>query len=206
MQIKDNQVILKRFITKEIEKVYKKYNTITVEEADLVWKFIEKIERNQIDYDPYLDYNNTKKLAEALERENNIDVIRLCILIIADIELDIKLEEVKEIYNRLEVKGYVQIDKHLIYYDYAERDLETLAENTLEEELEDVEIVMELFDEEEVANMWIFKTSMSSASQQYVRDNGWEEVLGIEDVEEGYVDSHNVQVYYALNERGEILE
>ncbi len=206
MHTKDNQVILKRFITKEIEKVYKKYNTITVEEAELVVRFIEKIERNKIDYNPYLDYNNTKKLAEALERENNIDVIRLCILIIADIELDIKLEEVKEIYKKLEGKGYVQIDKHLIYYDYAERELETLAENTLEEELEDVEKVMELFDEEEVANMWIFQISMSSASQQYVRDNGWEEVLGIEDVEEGYVDSHNVQVYYGLNERGEILE
>ena len=206
MHTKDNQVILKRFITKEIEKVYKKYNTITVEEAELVVRFIEKIERNKIDYNPYLDYNNTKKLAEALERENNIDVIRLCILIIADIELDIKLEEVKEIYKKLEGKGYVQIDKHLIYYDYAERELETLAENTLEEELEDVEKVMELFDEEEVANMWIFQISMSSVSQQYVRDNGWEEVLGIEDVEEGYVDSHNVQVYYGLNERGEILE
>ena len=171
MHTKDNQVILKRFITKEIEKVYKKYNTITVEEAELVVRFIEKIERNKIDYNPYLDYNNTKKLAEALERENNIDVIRLCILIIADIELDIKLEEVKEIYKKLEGKGYVQIDKHLIYYDYAERELETLAENTLEEELEDVEKVMELFDEEEVANMWIFQISMSSASQQYVRDN-----------------------------------
>ena len=206
MHTKDNQVILKRFITKEIEKVYKKYNTITVEEAELVVRFIEKIEGNKTDYNPYLDYNNTKKLAEALERENNIDVIRLCILIIADIELDIKLEEVKEIYKKLEGKGYVQIDKHLIYYDYAERELETLAENTLEEELEDVEKVMELFDEEEVANMWIFQISMSSVSQQYVRDNGWEEVLGIEDVEEGYVDSHNVQVYYGLNERGEILE
>lgn len=51
MHTKDNQTILKRFITKEIEKVYKKYNTITVEEADLVVRFIEKIERNQIDYE-----------------------------------------------------------------------------------------------------------------------------------------------------------
>lgn len=65
---------------------------------------------------------------------------------------------------------------------------------------------MELLSEEEVANMWIFQISMSSASQQYVRDNGWEEVLGIEDVEEGYVDSHNVQVYYGLNEEVRYLD
>lgn len=206
MHTKDNQVILKRFITKEIEKVYKKYNTITVEEADLVGKFIEKIERNQIDYDPYLDYNITKTLAEALERENNIDLIKLCILLVTDMKLDIELEEVKEIYKKLEVKGYVQIDKHLIYYDYAERELETLAENTLEEELEDVEKVMELFDEEEVANMWIFNTSKEEAARQYILDNGWEEALEIEYTKEAYLNSNKTQVYYSRIERGDILE
>ena len=145
MHKKDNQVILKRFITKEIEKVYKKYNTITVEEADLVGRFIEKIERNQIDYDPHLDYNITKTLAE----ENKVDLLRLYVFLTSDLNIELNIEEVKEFYYKLVDNGYVEIDECLIYYDYREEELGKMAEEKLAYDLEDAEKVMELFDEEE---------------------------------------------------------
>ena len=65
---------------------------------------------------------------------------------------------------------------------------------------------MEMFDEEEIANMWIFQTSKKEAIEQYIVDMGWYEPLGIEDQGKAYMDKHNSEVRYALNEGSDIFE
>ena len=76
MENRDNNSILSKFISKEVEAIYEKYRNITEEEINLVAKFIRKVEVGRVDfYDPYLEYASTKVLAEELANEDNVDVM-----------------------------------------------------------------------------------------------------------------------------------
>ncbi len=193
-----------RFIDKEVSEVYKKYSHISREEATLIEAFIDKISSRGIDFDPYQDYKTTKQLAQLLEYEDDKDLIQLTLFLIWDIKLKVELEEARAIYDKLRCSGYVQIEKYLLYQADMESELEALAEEKLADDLEDVNKVMDLFDQEEIANMFIDSTSLTSAARQYIRDNGWQEALEITDVEIAFVDSNNTQVYCCINEWSDI--
>ena len=81
MQMSNNHTVISRFISKEIEEVYKKYSNITQEEANLVFKFIQQVEENQLNFEPYLSYENTKGLVVALYGEENIDIIKFYLFV-----------------------------------------------------------------------------------------------------------------------------
>ncbi len=199
MQMSNNHTVISRFLSKEIEEVYKKYSNITQEEANLVFKLIEQVEENQLNLEPYLSYENTKGFAVALYGEENIDIIKLYLLLTSDINIEVEIEAVREMNKELEDKGYTQIDDILIYQIGMDQEFQELAEEKLEGQLEDVDKVIELFDEEEVANMWIFKTSQLMAARQYILDNGWEEILDIKDIQKGYSYSSERKRCQALN-------
>ena len=101
----DNHTILTRFISKEIAEVYKKYSKIGDDEVGLVGAFIDKIEGNGVDFRLYQDYDNTRSLAETLENEDNINLIKLYIFLTIDLDLKIGLENARGHYEKLRVKG-----------------------------------------------------------------------------------------------------
>ena len=65
--------------------------------------------------EPYLSYENTKGFAVALYGEENIDIIKLYLLLTSDINIEVEIEAVREMNKELEDKGYTQIDDILIY-------------------------------------------------------------------------------------------
>lgn len=66
-----NNSVISKFITKEVENIYKRYSTIPQEEINIVASFSEKLEDNKIDFDPYLNYKTTKAMAEACSEIDN---------------------------------------------------------------------------------------------------------------------------------------
>ena len=75
---RDNNSILSKFISREVEAIYEKYRNIMEDEINLVAKFIKKLEEGKVDfYYPYLEYASTKALAESLADEDNVDISKL---------------------------------------------------------------------------------------------------------------------------------
>lgn len=192
-----------RFIDKEVNEVYRKYSRISAEEAERVSDFVERLEGIDF-YDPYKDYSTTRDLAEALEKVSDIDVIKLYIFLTLDLELT--LEEVESYHEDLENEGYIQVNSHLLYQDYGEDKLEERAREVLEKDLEDTERVLELFDKEELADMWISNISLEEAARKYVLHNGWREALEVEDIGKAYKDKYNSHIYHALSEGSDICD
>ena len=207
METNNSNVLLSRFISQEIGEVYKKYSNIGEEEATLVSSFIEEIERAQIDFDPYLNYQDTKALAKALENEASIDLIQMYVFMKTDIKIQVDLEQVKDLYTKLKHQDYGQVDRYIFYNSQGEYKLEELSAEILAEELEDADKVEEIFDKDEIANLWVFNTSKDEAAKQYIEDYGWFKALDIEDLGEAYTSKNNSQViYYCFNEGRDTIE
>ena len=204
MAMIDNNIILSRFIAQEIEAIHEKYSRIKHEDIAILSDFIEKVEENQINFNPYFKFDNTLNLAKALEYENNIDLIKLYILLTSDLDIRFDLEEAKVIHSKLESEGYTQVGDYILYYGCMEQELESLAEEKLTERLEDVDIVMDLFSVEEIANMFVEGMSLENCARDYIEENGWHDALEMGFVERSYMDSNNNQVYHCMNEWSDI--
>ena len=207
MKNPDYENILNRFRSKEVEAIYKKYIDITEEELAAIIKLIERVEVNGIDFfDLYQNYETTSRIALDQAKESDIALLNFHIFVSVTLKLNIHIEKIKYHYEELKNKGYTKIDKYVFYYDYGISELEVIAEETLTEELEDVEKVMELFDEEEVANMWIDGTSFRETAKYYIEYNGWFETLKIESLGRAYLDKYDSELYYCLDKGGNILD
>lgn len=112
-----------------------------------------------------------------MENEDNIEISKLYIFLKVVLRLEIDLEEVQVYYQELQGQGYKQIEDYLLYFDYGESQIESLVEEALEYDLEEVDKAVELFDEEELANMWIFGTRPREAAKQIIQDEVWMEVI-----------------------------
>lgn len=195
METLKSSVLISKLITKEVENVYKKYSNIPDEEINIVASFIQKVEDNEIEFDPYLNYKTTKAIAETLRDEDNIDIVKLYIFL----RFDVNIEKVKDAYESLESGVYADINGYYIYYKNMEQVMKELAKDNLEYKLEDTSKVASMFDEEELANMWVFRTSKEEVARQYLIDNDWWDVLEIQEPEEGYIDSNGNGIYYCYN-------
>lgn len=171
MSTSSNTSIISKFITKEVENIYRKYSEIPQEEISMVASFIEKIEENKIEFDPYLNYNTTKSMAEILRNEDNIDMISLYLFLRANVNDEIELEEVKDAYNRLESDGCVEMHCYYFYYKHREEAMRELAKDELDNKLEDPYEVTALFNTEELGNMWVFATTVVSEIATVLDDN-----------------------------------
>ncbi|NMM65129.1 hypothetical protein HBE96_21325 [Clostridium sp. P21] len=196
MSTSNNISIISKFITKEVEYIYQRYNSIPEDELNKVKQFIQTLEKNHLNFDPYRSYAATKTTAEICAELEDIDIIRLYLFILDDLGLDIKAEDTKEAYMDLIEKGYCKIPGYYLYKD--EETMKELARDELDCKLDDTEQVADMFDVEDLANLWVFGTSKQEAAKQYMRDNEWWEILGCEQGEEGYTDYYGDMIYYSL--------
>lgn len=191
----NNNLIIGKFISKEVENIYSRYKSISEEEISIIRKFIEKIEENSLDFDPYLNYNATKSVAEVFSKIEDIDLLRCYLFLKHDVSLDIDIADVKEAYRDLNEQGYCKIKGYYLYKN--EETMKDLAKDELDTKLEDAYEVANMFNIEEIADMWIFGTSKEEAARQHLRDNDWWDVLECEESERGYIDSYGERIYYS---------
>lgn len=196
MNTSSNTSILSKFIANEIEMIYRRYNEISQEEINIVSEFIEKLEKNKVELEPYLCYNTTKALAEACKDINDGELINFYVFVRCDISLDLDIEKVKDAYGRLKDYGYVELNCYYVYYKHRKNVMEELAKEELLNKLEGSDEVSALFSDEELANLWIFQMSKEEAAKQYLIDNDWWKILECEEPITGYNDSNGNEIYY----------
>ncbi|MGH4049990.1 MAG: hypothetical protein ACREVX_01350 [Clostridium sp.] len=193
----NNNLIIGKFISKEVENIYSRYKSISEEEISTIRKFIERIEENTLDFDTYLNYNATKAEAEVTESLEDMDLLRCYLFLRSNVSLDISVDDAIKSYASLNDEGYCKIKGYYLYKD--EEIMKDLAREELDAKLEDAYEVTSMFDIEEIADMWIFGTSKEETAKQYLRDNDWWDVLECEESERGYIDSYGERTYYAYN-------
>ncbi|AKA70862.1 hypothetical protein [Clostridium scatologenes] len=196
MNISNNTSIIGKFVAKEIEMTYRRYNEIPQEEIDMVSEFIEKLERNKVELEPYLSYNTTKVLAEACKDIKDGDLINFYVFVRCGVGLDLDIEKVKDAYERLKDYGYVELNCYYIYYKHREDVMKKIAEDELNDKLYDADYITAMYNEEELADMWIFGTTKEEAAKQYLIDNDWWKVIESEEPIAGYNDSNSNEIYY----------
>lgn len=195
-----NKTIISKFIMKEVEQIYMKYNAIEEEELNIVADFIKLLEENKIDFDPYVDYRATKAMAYICKDINDVELIRFYLFLRYDISLDVEVKEVEKAYKSLNEYGYTEVQNYYVYYKDKEEAVVELAKEMLNKKLEDSDEVTAMFDEEELAYMWIFNTSKNEAGEEYLSEYGWQGVLEVEEVEEGYVNSEGKEILYCYKD------
>lgn len=196
----DNKTIISKFIMKEVEQIYMKYSAIEEEELNIVADFIKLLEKNKIDFDPYVDYRDTKVMAYICKDISDVELIRFYLFLRYDISLDIEIKEAEKAYKSLNEYGYTEVQNYYVYYKDKEEAVIELAKEVLNKKLEDSDEVTVMFDEEELAYMWIFNTSKNEAGEKYLSEHGWKGVLEVGEVEEGYVNSEGKEVLYCYKD------
>ena len=196
MEKLNNNAIISRFMKQEIEVIYKKYLKISDNQEELIGNFIRKLEEGKVDFfDPYLNFEKTKSLANVLQDEENIDVIKLYIFLKSDLEMVIDLDDVRYYHEELVDKGYHQMQDYLIYYDFAEQHLAECVEEALVYDLEEPDRATDLFGADELAEMWICGISLEEAAGQVVEDYGWQEAIDIDYLGTAYFDVDNREIF-----------
>lgn len=92
----------------------------------------------------------------------------------------------------MENYGYVELNCYYIYHKHSEDLIKKLAED----ELYDADYITAMYNEEELADMWIFGTTKEEAAKQYLIDNYWWKILECEEPVEGYTDPNGNKIYY----------
>ncbi|MFL0250888.1 hypothetical protein ACJDT4_10685 [Clostridium neuense] len=195
-----NKTIISKFIMKEVEQIYMKYSAIEEEELNIVADFIRLLEENKIDFDPYVDYRATKAMAYICKDISDVELIRFYLFLRYDISLDVEVKEAEKAYKSLNEYGYTEVQNYYVYYKDKEEAVIELAKEVLNKKLEDSDEVTAMFDEEELAYMWIFNTSKNQAGEEYLSEHGWKGVLEVGEVEEGYVNSEGKEVLYCYKD------
>lgn len=195
-----NKTIISKFIMKEVEQIYMKYSAIEEEELNIVADFIKLLEENKIDFDPYVDYRATKAMAYICKDISDVELIRFYLFLRYDISLDVEVKEAEKAYKSLNEYGYTEVQNYYVYYKDKEESVIELAKEVLNKKLEDSDEVTAMFDEEELAYMWIFNTSKNEAGEEYLSEHGWQGVLEVGEVEEGYVNSEGKEVLYCYKD------
>lgn len=196
----DNKTIISKFIMKEVEQIYMKYSAIEEEELNIVADFIKLLEKNKIDFDPYVDYRDTKVMAYICKDISDVELIRFYLFLRYDISLDIEIKEAEKVYKSLNEYGFAEVQNYYVYYKDKEEAVIELAKEVLNKKLEDSDEVTAMFDEEELAYMWIFNTSKNEAGEEYLSEHSWKGVLEVGEVEEGYVNSQGKEVLYCYKD------
>lgn len=196
----DNKTLISKFIMKEVEQIYMKYSAIEEEELNIVADFIKLLEENKIDFDPYVDYRDTKVMAYICKDISDVELIRFYLFLRYDISLDIEIKEAEKVYKSLNEYGFAEVQNYYVYYKDKEEAVIELAKEVLNKKLEDSDEVTAMFDEEELAYMWIFNTSKNEAGEEYLSEHSWKGVLEVGEVEEGYVNSQGKEVLYCYKD------
>lgn len=190
--------IINGFITAEMNRIYRRYNSIPEQERSMVAAFVERVEANKLNYDPYQDYENTKAMAEMLKDEDNTDVIRFSMFLRLNLNLDVDLVEARMGQNALDNSGYCRIRGYHIYHSTSVDLMEEMAEEELDGRLDDSYEVAEIFNIDDLAEMWVSGASKAEAARKYLREHDWWDVIGCDEPERGYVDSSGNEVFFCF--------
>ncbi|MBU3190323.1 hypothetical protein K9O30_01665 [Clostridium bowmanii] len=186
--------IISKFISKEVEAIYSRYNSIPEVEINTIRNFIDKVEENDVAFDPYLSYSATKAVAEVCTQIEDIDFLKFYVVLRSDLRLDVEIDDAQESYIYLKEQGYCKVQGNFLYTD--NDIMKELAKDELDTKLQDAYQLAIMFSIEVIADMWIFATSKEEASEQYLKNNNWWSVLECEEPEEGYTDSNGKTIYY----------
>jgi hypothetical protein len=196
--------IINRFIAVELERVYKQFNRISDEEKIMVASFIGKVEKisasSDVGFDPYKEYESTKAMAESLEDEEDMDVVTFYIFLKLKLGIDADLAEVKKTKKDLEQSGYSKLRGYHFYHRHREELMIEIAEDEVFTRLDDSYEVVEMFDHDTLAEMWVSCTSKSEAARSYMSENNnWWEIIDCAEPEEGYTDSEGNKIMYCYD-------
>jgi hypothetical protein len=164
----------------------------------MVASFIDMIEDSGTDfgifYDPYMDYEKTKALAESLRYEEDMDVVTFYLFLKFRVGIDAELAEVKRTQANLEQSGYCKLEGYHFYHKHRVNMMIEIVEDELDSRLDYSCDVVELFSHEEIAAMWVAGTSKTEAVKDYLRENDWWDIMDCAEPEECYTDSKGNEV------------
>jgi hypothetical protein len=199
--------MINRFITAELDRVYKRFNKIPDQEKIMIASFIGTIEEicsdSGVSYDPYMDYEKTKALAESLIGEEERDVVAFYLILKIKMAIDAELAEVKKAKEELEEAGCCKLRGYHFYHKHREDLMIEIAEDELDSKLDYSDEVVELFGHEELAAMWVAGTSKTEALRDYLRENNWWDVLDCTEPEECYTDSDGNELMFCYEGSGD---
>ncbi|MFL0194318.1 hypothetical protein ACJDU8_01825 [Clostridium sp. WILCCON 0269] len=95
-----------------------------MEEASVITEFIRKVEKNHIEFEPYLNYETAEVLAEDCKGVGDADFITFYIFVKCDIALKVDIKEARELYERLQCNGHVEIQCYYVYYKHGKSGIE----------------------------------------------------------------------------------
>jgi hypothetical protein len=195
--------MINRFITAELEMIYEKYNSILDEEKVIVASFIERLEHISLGfnifYDPYKNYEITKDIAETLKDEEDIHVVTFFLFLKLKLGIDVEVTDVKSAHEDLSRTGYSKLQGYHFYQSQREDLMIEIAEDELDSKLDYSCEVVDLFDHEELASMWVAGTSKTEAAKDYLRENNWWDVIDCSEPEEGYTDSKGKDILFCYD-------
>lgn len=196
--------IINRFIAAEMERICRKFDSITDQEKSMVASFVELTESTVFcqDFDPYRDYETTRGIAEALDGEDNLDVVSLYLFLRLKIGIDAERAEARKVQTGLEQSGYSRFSGYHVYYKHREDLMQEIAEEELSDRLDDCYAVSNMFTRDELAEMWVDGTSKTDAARIYLKENDWWEIIDCTEPEEGYTDSKGNQVMFCFDGSG----
>jgi hypothetical protein len=186
--------MINRFIAVELERVYKKFKRISDEEKIMVASFIDKVEKisasSDVGFDPYKEYESTKELAELLKDEEDMHVFAFYLFLKLKLGIDAELAEVKRAKEDLEQSDYSKLRGYHFYHRHREELMVEIAEEEVLTRLDDSFEVVEMFDHDTLAEMWVSCTSKLEAARSYMSENNnWWEIIDCSEPEECYADS-----------------
>lgn len=196
--------MISRFIASEMERIYKKFDSIPDREKATVASFVElagSIDFTQL-FDPYRDYETTRAMAEALDGEDNVDVVSLYLFLRLKVGMEAERDEARKVKSDLEQSGYSRFRGYHFYHKHREDLMQEIAEDELSGRLDDSYAVSDMFSHDELAEMWVDGTSKTEAARTYLRENDWWDIIDCTEPEEGFTDSKGNQVMFCFGDGG----
>ena len=173
----------------------------------MVASFIDKVEKisasSDVGFDSYKEYETTKAMAELPEDEEDMDVVSFYLFLKLKLGIDAELAEVKRTKEDLEQSGYSKLRGYHFYHRHREELMIEIAEDEVFTRLDDSFEVVEMFDHDTLAEMWVSCTSKSEAARSYMSENNnWWEIIDCSEPEEGYTDSEGNIIMYCYDGNG----
>jgi len=196
--------MISRFIASEMERIYKRFNSIPDREKAMVASFVELTGSREFcqDFDPYRDYETTRVIAEALDGEDNLEVVSRYLFLRLKAGMEAERDEARKVQSDLERLGYGRFRGYHFYHRQREDLMLEIAEEELSGRLDDCYAVSDMFSHDELAEMWVDGTSKTDAARIYLRENDWWDIIDCTEPEESYTDSKGNRVMFCFDGGG----
>lgn len=169
--------IIQSFIANEINAILAKYNSIESDTLEKVENLILQIDDEELKKEFLSDFNKTSQLATEIGDKcvDNLS-IKLYMWIRSNTDLDLNIDEVENLIEEVEEKGYCEInDNSMIYIDGT--NLKNIAVEKLETMLDDSYFVDKLLDKDALIEYFINGTSKDEVVRELVNGIEIEELL-----------------------------